>query len=181
MGERALGWGLRLLGIALIIGPFIVALGTHNWDPKAAMLPSEEEISGLTDMLEGLRGEEFFFKYTELVDKRIVGDNLEITVRFTSTIGFDLEIDEFSSKLTCALETPHAYLANGNLKAPVTIESYSSGELILTADIRQAVAHYLAFHAGETPTINFENLSFQIYGITIETAMSLKNLSIPLW
>ena len=180
MGERALGWGLRLLGIALAIGPFIVALGTHNWDIKAAVLPSEEEMSGLTDRFQGLRGG--FFKDMEFVDNRIVGDNfLEITVRFTSTIGFDLEINEFSSKLTCALETPHAYLATVNLKAPVTIESYSLGELILTANITQAVTHYLASHAGEIPTINFENFSFQIYGITIETTMSQKNLSISLW
>ena len=181
MGERALGCGLRLLGIALAIGPFIAALKTHNWEIKAAVLPSEEEISGLTDRLQGLGGGFFNFKDTEFVDSKRIGDNLEITVRFTSTVGFDLEINEFSSKLTCALETPHVYLATVNLKAPVTIEPYSPGELILTTDITQAVMHYLESHAWKIPTINFENLSFQIYGITIETTVSLKNLSISLW
>lgn len=44
MGERALVWGLRLLGIALFIGPFIAAFAVHDWDLQAAVMPSQAEM-----------------------------------------------------------------------------------------------------------------------------------------
>ncbi|MDI6884279.1 MAG: hypothetical protein QMD00_04020, partial [Hadesarchaea archaeon] len=56
MGERALGWGLRLLGLFLMIGPFIIALGSHNWDIQAAVLPSEAELGQVRETLSGILG-----------------------------------------------------------------------------------------------------------------------------
>jgi hypothetical protein len=174
--EGALKWGLRLLGIALFVGPFIAAFAMHNWNIVEAVLPSEAEMSGITERFEGLSGAPF--ENVELVGQQIVGDNIELTIKFTSKIGFDLEIDEFSGNLTCALETPHAYLSVVRLKEPVVVMANSQAEIHLTANVTQATAHYATYHFGESPLVNIENLRFKIYGVTIDTTMSVQNLSI---
>lgn len=42
MGERVLGLGLKLLGIALFVGPFIAAFAAHNWDFQAVVTPEQD-------------------------------------------------------------------------------------------------------------------------------------------
>lgn len=178
MRERALNWGLRLLEIALFVGPFIAAFAMHDWNIMEAVLPSEAEMSGITERFQGLSGAPF--ENVEVVSQQIVGDNLELVIRLTSKIGLDLEIDEFSGDLTCALETPHALLSVVRLKEPVVVVANSRVEIHLTANITQAVEHYTTYHSGESPRVNLENFMFKIYGITIDTTMSWQNLSIPL-
>lgn len=42
MGERTLGFCLRLLSIAIWISPIIAAFAAHGWDPKETLMPDRE-------------------------------------------------------------------------------------------------------------------------------------------
>lgn len=178
MGEKALNWGLRLLGLILFLGPFIAALAVHNWDIVAAVVPSESEIEEISGRFQGLSDRPY--RDAEITDQKVVGDNLEITINLIPGLGFDLEIDEFSADLTCALETPHANLGVVRLKEPVFLKA-NSAEITLTVNVQRAREHFQNLHPQESPVVNLEHLSFKIYGITIYTEMRLEGISVSLW
>lgn len=176
MGERALGWGLRLLGITFSLGPIVACFAAYDWDPMATLTPSPNPLEEL-GQLEELFGE----NNIEVIENRIVGDTLEITFRLTSPIGYVLKINGFSFEITCALEPTTPYLTTVRLVEPITLQPHSAGDLSLTANLTQALEHYTTHHPGETQmTVNFENFCLRIYGITIETTVGWQDVHISL-
>ena len=96
MGERALGWGLKLLGIALFVGPFIAAFAVHNWDLQATVMPSQEEMDELKERLSGLLGEGFSEDTFPLENPTYSGGKIRIPVRFTSPLNLPIKITDIS-------------------------------------------------------------------------------------
>ena len=96
MGERALGWGLKLLGIALFVGPFIAAFAVHNWDLQATVMPSQEEMDELKEMLSGLFGGGFSEDTFTLENPTYSGGKIRIPVRFTSPLNLPIKITDIS-------------------------------------------------------------------------------------
>lgn len=101
MGERALGWGLRLLGIALFIGPFIAAFAVHNWDLQAAVMPSQAEIDEVKEKLSGLVAEEGFSEDPFTLGTPIFSNNsVRVTVGFTSPLKIPMKITDISASIS---------------------------------------------------------------------------------
>lgn len=96
MGERALGWGLKLLGIALFVGPFIAAFAVHNWDLQATVMPSQEEMDELKETVSGLFGEGFSEDTFILENPTYSGGKIRIPVRFTSPLNLPIKITDIS-------------------------------------------------------------------------------------
>ena len=96
LGERALGWGLKLLGIALFVGPFIAAFAVHNWDLQATVMPSQEEMDELKEMLSGLFGGGFSEDTFTLENPTYSGGKIRIPVRFTSPLNLPIKITDIS-------------------------------------------------------------------------------------
>ena len=99
MGERALGWGLRLLGLALAIGPFIIALGMHNWDIQAAVI-NPEEIRQTKEMVGGLFGAGGLSPPTFQIPPPPYGEEVTIPVSFKSPFQFPITITDISGRFS---------------------------------------------------------------------------------
>ena len=57
MRDGALKWGLRLLGLALVIAPILIAFSMNDWDIRNTLLPSNEEMvqiqERMTELFDG--------------------------------------------------------------------------------------------------------------------------------
>lgn len=96
MGERTLKWGLRLLGVALFLGPIFISLGVNNWDPKAAVLPSQAELDQVTDAIKGVLGGGFSSDTLTLGSPSIVGNQVSLPMVFKSPFNIPVKIRSFS-------------------------------------------------------------------------------------
>lgn len=175
MGERALKWGLRLLGILLFIGPLLIALGTHNWDIKAAVLPSENEMKEIEESVKGIFGEtpiENFAFSNPTYD--INTGSFSAEVSFKSNVNLLLTITDLSGYVTCA--------EHGVRLGPISMQEQSvvvpkNGNASFTAvgtATSEGMLHIATSHAGNLPTIGLENASFtiELYGVSLQIRIS---------
>jgi len=87
MGERALGWSLKLLEVALLVGPILIAFAAHGWDFGAVVMPSPNP-------MEKLRLETPQVGQVGAPTK--VGEYVwEATASFTSPFDFAFSIEDF--------------------------------------------------------------------------------------
>jgi hypothetical protein len=143
MGERSLKWGLRLLGVALFLGPIFISLGANNWDPKAAVLPSEAELNEVADAVKGVLGGGFSPDTLTLGSPSIVGDQVSLPAEFRSPFNIPVKIRSFSIHFRAdgrlltlnmkesAVEVPARGIASftlvGTYGGPITVEPTLSG------------------------------------------------------
>ena len=174
MGERALGWGLRLLGIALFIGPFIAAFAVHNWDFKAALMPSQAEIDEVKGMLSGLFGEGFSPEKAFTVETSTLdGTAVRITVGFTSPFNLPVKIMDISCGVSCQ---HNVRLASVQMeKKGVEIQPKGTATFALIGTLTQeGNQHILVYHGGAMPDdFNPTDLNFELefYGATLKLSM----------
>jgi hypothetical protein len=155
MGERALAWGLRLLGIALVIGPLLIALGTHNWDIKAAVLPSENEMKQIENSVTGIFGggpSENTFNYSILPP---ADGNIRVSIQFTSPFNVPIKIDNISASVS--------YQGGGKENV------YLENEVEVPA---QATVNFMLIgtYTGVLPTnpqLSSADITFESYGVTV--------------
>jgi hypothetical protein len=105
VGERALGWGLKLLGIALFVGPFIAAFAAHDWDLRAAVMPSEEEMAEVQEALTGLFGRGVGNILTFGGIPPDAGQSFTVPVTFNSPFKFPVTITDLSGGISVANNT----------------------------------------------------------------------------
>jgi len=96
MRDGALKWSLRLLGIALVVVPILMALAAHGWDVKEAVLPSEEEISQVTERVSGIFGGGFSKDTITFGDPVVSGSRITVLVTFRSPLKVPMKITDFS-------------------------------------------------------------------------------------
>ncbi len=176
MGERALKWGLRLLGILLTIGPLVIALGMHNWDIKAAVLPSDAEIAEIQGSATGIFGgtpiEDFTFSnYTYDINTGVITAD----VSFKSNINLSLTITNLSGYATCAEHGVRLGSISMQEQSVVVPENGHAGFTITGTVTPEGVLHIATSHAGDLPTIGLENASItiELYGVSIQIQISV--------
>ena len=161
MGERVLGWGLRLLGIALFIGPFIAAFAAHDWDIQAAVVPSQAEMDEVNDRLSGLVVEEGFSE-----DPLTFGDptysdtTIRVTVGFTSPLKIPIKITDLSASMSDqGVQVAQVQMEEAEIDVP------ANGTANFTL---------VGSYTGIPPT-NPEptdvNITFELYGVTLQLQM----------
>jgi len=161
MGERALGWGLKLLGIALFIGPFIAAFAAHNWDIQAAVVPSQAEMDEVNERVSGLVVEEGFSEdpFT-LGTPKFSNNTVSVTVEFTSPFKIPIKITDLSASIS----------GQGGQGAQVQMEEAEVDVPANGTANFTLVGPYLG-----TPPTNPEssdvNITFELYGVTLQVQM----------
>ncbi len=163
MGERALGWGLKLLGIALFIGPFIAAFAAHNWDLQAAVVPSQAEMDEVNERVSGLVVEEGFSEdpFT-LGTPKFSNNTVSVTVEFTSPLKIPIKITDLSASIS----------GQGGQGAQVQMEE---AEVDVPAN---GTANFtLVGPYSGTPPTNPEptgvNITFELYGVTLQVQIEV--------
>jgi len=165
MGERALGWGLRLLSIALWVGPLIAALGIHGWDIRAAVMPSQAEIGEITERFQGLFGEGSM----EVTSSTLDGATITTTVKFTSPFNFRVEVTDVSGSIFCQMH--NVRLASAGMEGDrVTIQPRGEAILALVGTLTpEGSQHISKVHGGALPAaLGFTgSLQAESYGVTM--------------
>lgn len=170
MGERALSWGLRLLGIALFVGPFIAAFAVHNWDLQAAVMPSQEEISGVKDVLEGMFDGEFSENAFTVSSPTPYGvDGISMTVNLVSPFNRDVKITDISGGVSCKQHgVLLAYVQMDEQEVDLPANGTATFTLagMLTPEGNQ---HIVNVHGGSLPDVTPTDMSFELefYGVTV--------------
>ncbi len=160
MGERVLGWGLRLLGIALFIGPFIAAFAAHDWDLQAAVIPSQEEMDEVNERLSGLVVEEGFSEDPlTFKDPTYSDTTIRVTVEFTSPLKIPIKITDLSASISdqgVQVQMEEAEVdvpANGTANFTL-VGSYTGDPLT-------------------NPEPTDVNITFELYGVTLQVQMEV--------
>ncbi|MQY68082.1 MAG: hypothetical protein GH150_01675 [Hadesarchaea archaeon] len=160
MGERALGWGLKLLGIALFVGPFIAAFAVHNWDLKATVMPSQEEMDEITETISGLFGEGFSEDTFTIGTPTSSGNTIRIPVGFTSPIDLPIKITDISFAISDqGVEVAQVEMEETEVEIP------ANGTVNFTL---------IGSYAGALPTDpqpTDMNITFEAYGVTLQVQM----------
>ena len=171
MGERALGWGLRLLGIALFVGPFVAAFAVHNWDFKTALMPSQTEIDEVRSRL-GLSGDGFSENPFTMGTPTLDGTTVRITGSFTSPFNLPVKIMDISFGVSCK----HGVRLISMQMEEEEIEVQPRGTATFTLVgmlTQEGNQHILDYHGGAMPELTPTDLSFELelYGVTLRLSM----------
>jgi hypothetical protein len=156
MGDRSLKWGLRLLTILLIIVPLLVVFWTNNWDIKAAVLPSENEINGVENSVTGIFNENSTGNVLSIVSIT----STEVEVRFASPFNIPIKIDNIS--VSVSNQGENLGLATLGNEVEVPANATENIWLVWT-------------YTGEPPTspgLSGGNITFEVYGITVQVQTS---------
>ncbi|TES83163.1 MAG: hypothetical protein E3J91_03625 [Hadesarchaea archaeon] len=157
MGERALSWGLRLLGIALFVGPFIAAFAVHNWDLKATVMPSQEEMDEITETISGLFGEGFSEDTFTIGTPTSSGNTIRIPVRLTSPLNLPIKITDLSLTMSDqGVEVAQVEMEETEVEIP------ANGTVDFTL---------IGPYTGTLPTDpqpTDVNITFEAYGVTLQ-------------
>ncbi len=157
MGERALGWGLKLLGIALFVGPFIAAFAVHNWDLQATVMPSQEEMDELKEMISGLLGEGFSEDTFILENPTYSGGKIRIPVRFTSPLNLPIKITDISLTVSDqGVEVAQVEMEETELEIP------ANGTVNFTL-----IGPYTGTPLTD-PQLTDMNITLEAYGVTLQ-------------
>ena len=155
MRDGALKWGLRLLGIALTIGPLLIALGAHNWDIKAAVLPSDAEIKEIGDSVKGIFGGGFSENTFSIGSPTIVGNTVRVSVSFTSPFNIPIKIENVSASVSDqGVEIAQVQLAN-----EVEVPAMATRTLQLVGNYTGGVP--------TNPQPSSIDMTFEFYGVTV--------------
>lgn len=156
MRDGALKWSLRLLGIALVVVPIIVALSAKNWDVKAAVLPSEQELNQISGSVGEIFGEGFSEDTMILGQPTFDANQISIPVIFNSPFKVPIELKELTLTVSDqGMQIIQLQMEEDELEIP------ANGTVTFTLVGAVPAAHPSNF---EVRTIS---VVFEIYGITI--------------
>ena len=171
MGERALGWGLRLLEVALLLGPILVAFAVHGWDYKAVVTPSPNP-------LEKLRLETPEIEIGSLVK---VNDALEATASLTSPFDFAFTIKSYSGEVFCVQGDHNVKIGSLRLKEEVEFQPRAYGTFTIRMELIPDGWVHLGGHGfGAIITIEFRDVTMkvEIFGIYVASPPVTQRTSI---
>jgi hypothetical protein len=82
-----------------MIGPFIAVFAVHNWDVRAALLPSENDTKEIEESLKSVMGEpsENMFSIGSAV---ITGNTIRVSIQFTSPAKIPITIKEITATIS---------------------------------------------------------------------------------
>jgi hypothetical protein len=154
MGERALKWALRLVGVFLYVGPLLAAFLAQGGNFLAAVLPSQQQMDRVGQKMDNL------FNFSDNVMEKesysLNENGGEAVVRFTNPSAYSIVIENFTGWAVCP---QHRYrLAWFQLKERVGVGPGQSERLTLTFyPTPEAAAHVIFAHLGFWPEPEVEN------------------------
>lgn len=157
--------------IALWVGPIVAAFASNNWDLKATVMPSEDQISGVKDQVENIIGGEFSENILEITDNQInlTTGEFEAKVEFKSPFNINVEITEFSLGISC--EQHDMPLGSVQMEEQeVNVSANGAATLTLVGTLTsQGTQHIDTVHRGVLPSITLTNsvLELEAYGVTV--------------
>lgn len=156
MRDGALKWALRLLGLALTIGPIIIAFGINNWDIKATVLPSDAELNQVTNQVKGVFGGGLSpdtFTHGNLTSD---GNNVQLQVTFKSPLNVPIKITSISINVSNqGAQLTQLHMQEGVVDVP------ANGTANLT---------FVGSYSGTIP-VNPQlsaTATFETYGVTVQ-------------
>jgi len=162
MGERALGWGLRLLEVALLVGPILVAFAAHGWDFRAVVMLSPNP-------MEKLRLETPQVGQVGTPTK--VGEYVwEVTASFTSPFDFAFSIEDYSGEIFCVQGGDNIKVGSLRLKEKVRFQPRASENLTIVMEFTPTGRTHLEGHGwGASVEIEFRDVAMkvEIFGIFV--------------
>ncbi|MFQ6129626.1 MAG: hypothetical protein ACE5OT_02305 [Candidatus Hadarchaeaceae archaeon] len=159
MGERALGWGLKLLGIALFIGPFIAAFSAHGWDIQAAVMPSQAEMDEVKEMVTGLFGEGFSEDSFTLGTPTYSNNTISVTIGFTSPFKLPIKITDLSASIS----DQGVQVAQVQMEEEVEVPAEGTVNFTLIGSYTGAPL--------TDPEFTDASITFELYGVTLQVQM----------
>ena len=118
MGERALKWAFKLLGIALVVVPLVVALAAADWDLKAAVLPSNEELNQAKSAVAGVIGGGISQDTLTWGSPTIVDSNLSVPVTLKSPFNVPIKITEAAVTANTGTQTIQLRMKEKEVEVP---------------------------------------------------------------
>ncbi len=157
MRDGALKWALRLLGLALAIGPILIAFSMNNWDLRATVLPSDQELGQVQDQLtQSVFGggiSEDTLTYGSPITS---GNNVTVPITFRSPLNisgtilsFDVGIDDQGIRVA------ELHLQDG----PVHVPANGTVEFDLAGTYQGEMP--------ANPQIGSLTVTFEVYGVTV--------------
>ncbi len=160
MGDRALKWCLRLLGIALLIGPILVALSANNWDIKAAVLPTEEEMNQVMDSVTGVFGGGFSQDTFVIGNPSVSGNKVSLLVSFKSPFNVPIKIIDVT--ITVAdkgVQVGQLSMQDSVVEVPVN----GTANLTLVGTLTGSYP--------TDPQFSIQSGTFEVYGVSVHLQM----------
>ena len=157
MKEGALKWGLRILGIALAVGPILTVMAMHNFDIQAAFLPSDEEMASVQNNLTGLFDMDDASDMFSMGTPSINGNNISIPIVIESPFQMPITIKSMSASMTDGGST----IAQVSMvESDVAVASGGSANINLAGQFTGGIP--------VNPTPSSVAASIEVLGVTIE-------------
>ncbi|MBC7219671.1 MAG: hypothetical protein H5T49_06050 [Hadesarchaea archaeon] len=156
MRDGALKWALRLLGIALVVVPIVVALAAKDWDLKEAVLPSEQELSQVTEAVGGIFGGGFSEDTLSLGEPTLSGSSVRVQATLKSPFQVPIKLKEFNLTISDQGMPPiQLQMEEDELEIP------AKGTAVFT------LVGAIPAAPPSNPRMTAVSIAFEIYGITI--------------
>lgn len=169
MGERALGIGLLLLSVALFVGPIVVAFAANDWDFKATMMPSQEELDEVKDRIENMFEAEFSEDMLNLVSSMVSPSEIRATINFVSPFNVDVKITEISGGISCEEhDVPLGFVHMEEQEVDVPVNGTATFHLV-GKYASGGYQHIVDAHGGDLPDFAPTDmvLELEFYGVTV--------------
>ncbi|MEM3420787.1 MAG: hypothetical protein QW315_00815 [Candidatus Hadarchaeum sp.] len=156
MRDGALKWSLRLLGIALVVVPILVAFSASNWDLKEAVLPSNQELSQISGRVGEIFGGGFSEDTIVLGQPTFSGNSVSVPATFKSPFKVPVKLEEFTLTVSDqGMQPIKLQMEEDELEIPAngTVTFNLVGAIPATPP--------------SNPQVTDVSVTFEIYGVTI--------------
>ncbi len=161
MKEGALKWSLKILGIALAVGPILAVMAMYNFDIQAAFFPSDEEIAAVQNNLTGLFDTEGASDMFNVGTPSINGNTLSIPIAIESPFQMPITIKSFSASMS---EGGSTVVQVSMVESDVTIAAGGSANITLSGQFTGDIP--------VNPTPSDISASIEVLGVTINVETS---------
>ncbi|MGC8817469.1 MAG: hypothetical protein ACP5PX_06695 [Candidatus Hadarchaeum sp.] len=157
MRDGALKWALRLLGIALVVVPIILAFSANGWDLKKALLPSEQELSQVSEGVGDIFGGGFSEETMSMGQPVISGSSVRVPVTFKSPFKVPIKLKEVNLTVS------------GQGMPPIQLQMEEEElEIPANGSVNFTLVGTIPGSPPSNPQITAVNVTFEIYGVTIQ-------------
>ncbi|MGQ9787794.1 MAG: hypothetical protein ACUVQM_00540 [Candidatus Hadarchaeaceae archaeon] len=160
MRDGALKWALRLLGVALVVAPIIVALSARDWDLKDALLPSEQELSQVAESIGGIFGGGFSEDALSLSEPTLSGSSVRVQATFKSPFKAPVKLKELTLTVSGqGMQPIQLQMENDELEIPAN----GTATFALVGTVPAVPP--------SNPRVTAVSTTFEIYGITLNLSL----------
>ncbi len=139
-----------------------MALGTHNWDIKAAVLPSEAEMSQIQGTITGIFGGGFSENTLVPGSPELVGSTIRLPMQFNSPFNIPTKIKELSGSITDGgVEVAQIQMEESEVNVP----AMGTANFTLVGTYTGGIP--------TNPQLSSVNVTVELYGVEIQLHISV--------